>query len=623
MAECRWIFRLGVFAALAVCAQSTAPAQVHVPLSHQLVPVVREEHKLSVRPLLSLPAYPVPDEIPPPTVAGDPLRRQDLPLSLDGAIRIALENSQIVRVVSGASVVAIGSTYDPAIAATQIDAARSVFDPVLDASNIWSQFEQPQAFFDLTRPELASIGAFKIQDYALRAGVSKTNILGGVSGVRMSLNNDLFGGAGLLNPSDPFTFNPLDPRTSTALEFTYRQPLLQGAGLGPNLAPIKLAQIGTEASFYQLKGNLQDMVRSTIEAYWGLLLARIDVWVRRKQVEESKFSFEQTDARLKRGLASSAEVAQTRLAYANFRATLIGAEGEVFFREAVLRNLMGIPPADPLQLVPVTPLATEQVVLDWQALVATAQAQRPDLGQLKLAIQAAQQRLVLAKNTALPRVDFVSVYRFNQLWGTSPTGADIDTTGDQFTDWSLGVNTTAPLGLRQARAELRRQELTLARDRANLQQGTHNAVHQLATSYRRLVQYYEQYLAFRDTREAAELNLQQQMAEYQRGRAIFLEVLQAITAWGDAVRAEARTLAEYNLEKANLERETGMILEFHGVELLGQNYHSRGPLAPLNDGRGYPHNVHPNPNQPRYPAGSQPAEKGFESPILPSSAPRR
>jgi outer membrane protein TolC len=274
-------------------------------------------------------------------------------------------------------------------------------------------------------------------------------------------------------------------------------------------------------------------------------------------------------------------------------------------------------------MIPVTPMATEQVVLDWQSLVATAQAQRPDLGQLKLAIQAAQQRLVLARNTALPRVDFVSVYRFNQLWGTSPTGADIDTTGDQFTDWTLGVNTTAPLGLRQARAELRRQELTLARDRANLQQGTHNALHQLATSYRRLVQYYEQYLAFRDTREAAELNLQQQMAEYQRGRAIFLEVLQAITAWGDAVRAEARSLAEYNLEKANLERETGMILEFHGVELLGQNYHSRGPLAPLNDGRGYPNSVHPDANKPRYPAGNQPAEKGFESPILPSSAPRR
>ncbi len=613
-----WILRIGLSAALALCAQAPAIAQLHVGTS-----VIREERKLTIRPLLSLPAYPVPDEIPPPTVAGNPFSRHDLHLSLDGAIRIALENSTAVRVVDGQTITAVGSLYDPAIAATQIDAARSVFDPVIDATNLWSQFEQPTAFFDFTRPELVGIGAYQIQDYTLRAGITKANVLGGVASVRTSVNNDLFEGNGRLNPNDPFSINPLDPRTQTNVEFIYRQPILRGAGPSVNLAPLKLAQISTETSFYQLKGNLQELVRGTVEAYYALLLARVEVWVRRKQVEESKFAFDASSARLQRGLASSADVAQTRLAFSNFKAVLIAAEGDVFFREATLRNLLGIPPADPVQLVPVTPLSTDRVVLDWQALVNTAQAQRPDLAQLKLAIQAAQQRITLASNSTLPQVDFVGIHRFNGLFGTSPNGGDLDTKGNDFTDWTLGVVTTAQLGARLGRAELRRQELTMMRDRAALQQGIHNALHQLGNSYRRLVQFYEQYLAFRDTREAAEINLQQQLAEYQRGRAIFLEVLQAITAWGDAVRSEARSLAEFNLEKANLERETGVILEFHGIELLGENYHSRGPLAPLNDGHGYPNSVKPNHNQPRYPAGNRPAEQGFESPILPGRPPAR
>ncbi len=626
----RWRIRVCVCAALWLASAPAAPllhpfitAQEPSPALH------REERVLHVRPAPFLPPVGVPPIPAPQTVAPSPApgpapqppERKAVALSLDDAIRVALDNSEMVRIMAAGQVVSSGqSVYDPAIAATNVDRARARFDPRYNVSNTFNQIQSPQAFFDLSTPALASISAFDVQDYALRAGVTQTNRAGGTAAVNVAHNDDRFGGFTALNPSDPFTLNPLDPRRQDAVEFSYVQPLLQGASVRANVAPVVIAQLGTERSFYQLKESVQLMVKSVIEAYWGVVFARVDLWVTRQQVDESRFSFERAKARRFRGLADASEVAQTGAAYASFRAAQITAEGNVLEREAVLRNLMGLTPSGGLELVPITPLLNQVVPLAWDAIATTTEAQRPDIATQKLSVQAAEQALILARNTAWPRVDFVSMYRLNGLSGTTPSGATISTSGRDFHDWTLGVNVSAPLGTREARSDLRRQELTLAREKADLQQRVHAALHQVATSYRNCALNFEQYKAYKETREAAKANLDQQLAEYQRGRAIYLNVLQAITQWGDAVSAEAGALALYNSELANLERQTGTILEQHGIELLGDNYHSRAPMAPLHDGRSYPQSARPYPGPGRYPAEEQPAETPFR---LPQDAPRR
>jgi outer membrane protein TolC len=542
-------------------------------------------------------------------------------ISLDEAIRVALDNSEMVRILVAGQVVSSGaSVYDPAIAATAIDRARARFDPRYNVSNTFNQIQNPQAFFDLSTPALASISAFDVQDYSLRAGVTQTNAHGGTAAVQVAHNDDRFGGFTALNPSDPFTLNPLDPRRQSAVEFSYVQPLLQGACFRANVAPVVIAQIGEERSFYELKDSVQQMVRSVVEAYWGVVFARVDLWVKQRQADESRFAFERAKARRARGLADASEVSQTGAAYSSFRAEQISAEGDVLQREAVLRNLLGIVPSDGLELVPVTPLLNKLAPLEWNAVAAAAEANRPDLANAKLGVQAAEQALILARNIAWPRVDLVSMYRINALSGTTPAGVDISTAGREFHDWTLGVNVSAPLGTRESRADLRRQELALAREKANLQQAVHLAIHQVAQNYRNSALFYERYLAYKETREAAKVNLDQQLAEYQRGRAIYLNYLQALTAWGDAVSAEAQSLALYNVELANLERQTGTILEQHQIELLGDNYVSRAPMAPLHDGRSYPQSARPYPGPERYGQAAEPAENAFQ---LPQDAPRR
>jgi hypothetical protein len=175
----------------------------------------------------------------------------------------------------------------------------------------------------------------------------------------------------------------------------------------------------------------------------------------------------------------------------------------------------------------------------------------------------------------------------------------------------LGVNFSVPLGLRQSRAQLRQIELIIARDRANLDQGLHNAVHSLALSVRNLDQYYEQYLAFGETRAAARDNLEQQMARYRAGLTQYINVLQAIVDWGNAVSSEAQSLAQYNTELAMLERQTGTILETHGVRFVEERYRSIGPLGRAFPYPCYPESLPPTPNADVYPVTEQPAENSF------------
>src|SRR5262249_41130512 len=147
----------------------------------------------------------------------------------------------------------------------------------------------------------------------------------------------------------------------------------------------------------------------------------------------------------------------------------------------------------------------------WEPLLRLAEQRRPDIIELKLVEEADQERLVQAQNQALPRLDAMALYRWNGLSGTAPNGEHLEASVGQFRDWSLGVNFSVPLGLRQGRAQVRQQALLIARDRANVEQGVHAAVHELAMSVRDLDSAYEQYLAFRETRAAALENLKVQI----------------------------------------------------------------------------------------------------------------
>jgi outer membrane protein TolC len=563
--------------------------------------VLPEQQTIVYRDPAQFPAAPIPPSMPPRTVSDPRPGTGEWQLSLDDAIKIALENARVIRVVAGTAAVASGQTiYDAAITNTTIDQVQATFDPVFKANNTWSRTNTPFGEFDPANPGQSLIASTPTDTFASDVGLTKTNVLGGKWSLDWTENPTR-----IANPG-PF---PLNPQTPSAVTLSYTQPLLQGAGFRVNMAPIVIARLNTEQSFFQYKDSVQQLVRGTIEAYWTLVQARVNVWARKIQEQQSKEAYERESARFKTGFSDVGIVSQTRVTYDQFRANRIAAEADVLTREGTLRNLLGLPPSDDRQIVPTSAPANQRLWHDWDRLVRVAEQYRPDIVELKIILEADQVRLVQAESQTLPRLDATALYRWNGLSGEMPNGEDVSTRPGQFTDWSVGINFSVPLGLRQGRAQVRQQKLLIVRDRANIEQQVHLAMHQLAATLRDLDSAYEQYLAFKETRVAADINLRVQNEKFRTGQTIYLNVLQALNDWGTAVSSEAQQLLVYNTGLATLEQQTGTILETHGLVFAEERFRAAGPLLCA---RQYPFAQPPVGAPHAYPGTGSPSEDSFD-----------
>ncbi len=540
---------------------------------------------------------PIPVRLPDAPEAARPQRL----LSLEEAIFIAVQNCEVVRVASGDGAISTGRTiYDPAIVNTLVDRARSRFDPALSVDNTFLHEDQPGVVGTGT-PPFARFTDNPIDSYQFTTGVTKPTLVGGFAGLHVNAN-----------PSrSPDPTWPLSPHAPSSLEFSYSQPLLRDAGRGPNLALITIRVYETEQSFYDFKGAVQQLVRSTIELYWALVAARIDVWTREQQIESAHWAVVLAEAQLKRGLGDAGELAQARVTLANLRAQRIAAQATVLDREQALRNLLGWPPTGPEELVPVTAPTVAPLGWQWDDVVTTAIENRPDLAGQRLALRIVEEELLLARNQTLPDVRVNTAYRFNDLAGRTADDTWIETPAGRHTSWRLGLDLQVPLGQRDSRAVLREKELGLARDRAHYRENLHQVTHALARIYRGMETSLLEYEAFEETRAAAETNVAVQQSRWRANFAIYLNVLQAIASWGDAVAAESRAVLRYNTEIAQLQEQMGVILEEHGIVLDNQYFLSLGPAGPLGRQRTYPRNILPRAEEAVTEPGLDPSEHWF------------
>lgn len=532
--------------------------------------------------------------------------REEWRLSLDEAIHVALQNAEAIRVANGTTIRGSGQTiYDVAIANAKIDAERARFDPEVTLDNTFGDRDVPTAGIVVPNPRQFAINGFNLSTYNMEAGIQKQNSLGGVARLDVETN---------VQRQKP-RITTLNPLTSTRAGVSYVQPLLQGAGRDVNLAPIRIAQLDTDRTYFQTRGSIQDLTYSVIQAYWRLESARVSVWAREQQVEQGKFAYERAQARMRQGLADSAEVAQTRLAYANFRSASVVAKSNQLDAENSLRNLLFLSPVSDTEILPVTSLHAEPLDFNWEELLELADRNRNDLQELRTVVQSDQQKITLAKTKTLPQLNLVAGYGWTNTQGErqglfDSTITGYNASGSRFPDWMLGVNFDMPLGFREGRANVRGQELNYSRDLANLRQTQHAAIHDVAGALRSIVRSYAEFESYRETRIAAAENLDQQRTEYENGRTTFLDVLQAIVNWGDAVNAEVDSLARFNVELANLERQTGTILETHAVHFMQEKFCADGPLGHRRPVE-YPMNVRPTGNQTRYGAEAEPPERKY------------
>jgi len=312
-------------------------------------------------------------------------------LSLREAIQLALQQSDVVRTLSGGVQIESTTSFDPAIAETRISAAESVFDPRLEAEYSGSQInEPPDSFFG---PGISTETRRDIGDFS--AALRKRWSMGTETQIAYAPSLGY-----LYFPDANFSPDEFNPSYSSDIVFELRQPLLRGAGKSVNLTPIHIAQTQANRSSWEVKEVTLAEIRSVEQSYWSLQSAHL-TWKSINEVvslaeesvriEELRFSAERT---------TYADVARSKVNLEQLVQQRIQALESIRRREYELRQLIGLPPSDGTIVIPNDRPAQFAPQVDMGKVYSTALEKRPDLIRRRLNLEIRE--LELASTDQLP-----------------------------------------------------------------------------------------------------------------------------------------------------------------------------------------------------------------------------
>ena len=538
-------------------------------------------------------------------------------LSLEEAIRTSLENGKVLRNLGGrfasfggprpqtgepavSLLTAPGQTptiYDPAITETEpfrgVEAALALFDAQLTSSLTWERQNRPQ--------NVNPTGALIFQQKLLgdqgnwTSGIQKRSATGATWGFSNSTIYD--------NNNSPIREVPAT--WTTNYDFSFNQPLLQGAGVtynriaGPDpfdnifgrplFRGVLLARINADISLADFEAGVRNLISDTEQSYWELYFAYRNLEARKAGRDSSLEAWRKVHAlyvEQSRGGEADKE-AQAREQYFFFRSEVEQALTDVYRCENRLRYMMGISASDGRLIRPADEPTTARISFDWQQSLVEALSRSAELRKQKWVIKERELELVAAKNLIMPRLDMVGRWRFlgmgeqliNQNYnpynadgGANPdplVGTDAYSTlfSGQFQEWQAGAQFQMPLGFRRELATVRHFQLQLARERARLQDEELEASHALVEAVRNVDTNFALAQTNFNRRVAAERQVEAVQAAYDANTVTLDQLLDAQRRRAEAESSYYRSLVDYNRSISQLHFRKGSLLEYNGVFL--------------------------------------------------------
>ena len=538
-------------------------------------------------------------------------------VSLEEAVRTALENGKVLRNLGGrfqsfggprpqtgepavsllTSPAQTPSIYDPAIVETDpirgVESALAFFDAQLSSSLTWERQNRPQ---NIGGP----IGTAVFQQQFLgdtgnwTTGITKRTATGATWGFS---NQTLYD-----NNNSPIRQDGVPSTFTTNYDFTFNQPLLEGAGVTynriagidpfnnidarPIFRGVLLARINADISLADFEAGVRNLVSDTEQSYWELYFAYRNLESRKAGRDSTLEAWRKVHAlyvEQSRGGEADKE-AQAREQYFFFRSEVEQALTDVYRCENRLRYMMGISASDGRLIRPSDEPTTARITFDWQQSLVEALSRSAELRKQKWVVKQRELELVAAKNLLLPRLDLVGRWRFlgmgqelvNQNYqpydanGADPlAGTDAYSTllSGQFQEWQAGTQFLMPLGFRRELATVRHHQLQLARERARLQDEELEASHALVEAARNADTNFALSQTNFNRRVAAERQVEAVQAAYDASTVTLDQLLDAQRRRAEAESAYYRSLVDYNRSIAQYHFRKGSLLEYNGVFL--------------------------------------------------------
>ena len=350
-------------------------------------------------------------------------------------------------------------------------------------------------------------------------------------------------------------FSALNPEYSATGALYVRQPLLKGFGPAAwdQLERANRALEAAEASH----DDAMLAVRSEVETtYWALYAAERDLGVQRLVVDRARAFLTEAKLRTDIGLVGPSQVANARVFLAEQELTLIDIEEALDLISDRLGTLMGRRPAPGQpRFRPSDEPPTEFAIEPQDSLVARALRSNREVRAAERIAAAARAEAQGAAWDALPAVDLVGSVGGHGLSGTPRDiiflGDTLRTTLDKgdfsdawsqavegdFPAWSVGVNVTLPIFLREGRGERDRLRGELEFAEQQLIAAQRNVEDRVRANHRELANGARRLGIAREGVAASLEEIRIALIEYQNGQTTAFEV---VRVGADLPRAQQR-----------------------------------------------------------------------------------
>jgi outer membrane protein TolC len=385
-------------------------------------------------------------------------------------------------------------------------------------------------------------------------------------------------------------FQTVNPRYGSTLRFDFRQPLLRDFGIRVTRNDILISQNSYEKSEIDLEQTIADIIYTVEEAYWNVAYSQENLKVRQQSLQLAQDLLAKNQRAVEVGTLAPIEILSAQAEVATREADILSAEAEVKNNEDRLRTIINLPGDEMKLALPIKPLDAprfEERPINVDEALLMAMQNRPELKSLKVDLRTQDLNVSYAKNQLLPRLDLMASYYSPGISGDrilyfddNPlTGIIVgvlpgpakdamkDAFNFKYTNWTVGLTLDIPLNSvfsraahAQAKLELEQAMLRLKNQEQTVYLEIRNGVRSVETNYKRVQSY-------RVARELAEKKLLAEEEKLKVGLSTNFVVLTYQRDLSTARIAELRSIVDYTISVAALDRAMGTSLKNKNISV--------------------------------------------------------
>jgi outer membrane protein len=474
-----------------------------------------------------------------------PVTVQGTPLTIDEAVRLALENNLGVQ----------AERLNPQISVLGVAQARGAWAPTLFSTTTKSNATSPPTDFNTTTTtnQIQTNGNFVTQ-----GGIQQFTKWG--SNYTLSID----GSRAITNQSN-VVFNP---QLGSHLNVAATQPLLRNFRIDANRQQYLQAVNREQVADLSLQQRVVQTSRNVRTAYYNLLGAMAGLDVAQQSLDLAREQLKQNQTRVDVGTMAPIDIVAAQAEVASNEEAVIIRQAAIETAQDQLRAFVMNPTQQGFWSARFTPTeqpSLAQQTIDISAAVNNALEHRTDILQFKKQMDNTDITRRFAANQKLPAVDLNARYGLVGIGGSQLSEDRVTATQRTFTDalrdvfgnnyrtWSVTLNVSYPIGTSpadalyaQAKLQHQQQVTALSDLETQVTLEVRDAGRQVDTNLRRVD-------ATRKARELAQKRLEAEQKRFQVGLNSTFELFQAQRDLAAARNAELNATIAYNQSLVDFE----------------------------------------------------------------------